>query len=140
MTPTLLQAAFFAKMQTEPFITRDTIIEIAYLVATALFILSLKWLSSPKTARHGVLAGEIGMVLAIAGTLLHHGIIEYKWIAIALVSYNGRLTQTKVDPVRIEGEAASARLMARLEGLRYEQSYSLNQIQGVRMLDEPIKP
>ena len=37
------------------------------------------------TARRGVLAGEIGMVLAIAGTLLHHGIVDYKWIAIALV-------------------------------------------------------
>lgn len=61
------------------------LIEVAYIVATALFILSLKWLSSPTTARRGVLAGEIGMVLAIAGTLLHHGIIDYKWIAIGLV-------------------------------------------------------
>jgi H+-translocating NAD(P) transhydrogenase subunit beta len=66
-------------------IPTDTIIEITYLIATALFILSLKWLSSPTTARHGVLAGEVGMVLAIAGTLLHHGIVDYKWIAIALV-------------------------------------------------------
>lgn len=59
-------------------------IEITYLIATALFILSLKWLSSPSTARRGVLAGEIGMALAIVGTLLHHG-LEYKWVAIALV-------------------------------------------------------
>ncbi|MGA8221112.1 MAG: NAD(P)(+) transhydrogenase (Re/Si-specific) subunit beta [Candidatus Acidiferrales bacterium] len=63
----------------------DHIIELAYLVATALFILSLKWLSSPATARRGVRAGEIGMFLAIAGTLLNHGIVDYKWIAIALV-------------------------------------------------------
>jgi proton-translocating NAD(P)+ transhydrogenase subunit beta len=61
------------------------IIEITYLIATALFILSLKWMSSPTTARHGVWAGELGMVLAIAGTLLNHGIVDYKWIAIALV-------------------------------------------------------
>jgi NAD(P) transhydrogenase subunit beta len=60
------------------------IIELTYLVATALFILSLKWMSAPTTARHGVWAGELGMVLAIAGTLLHHG-MDYKWIAIALV-------------------------------------------------------
>ncbi|HXO04169.1 MAG TPA: NAD(P)(+) transhydrogenase (Re/Si-specific) subunit beta [Candidatus Sulfotelmatobacter sp.] len=60
-------------------------IEITYLIATALFILSLKWMSSPTTARHGVWAGELGMVLAIAGTLLNHGIVDYKWIAIALV-------------------------------------------------------
>src|SRR6059036_876162 len=61
------------------------IIEIVYLIASALFILSLKWMSSPTTARHGVWAGELGMLLAIAGTLLHHGIIDYKWIAIGLV-------------------------------------------------------
>jgi NAD(P) transhydrogenase subunit beta len=63
----------------------ENIIEITYLIATALFILSLKWLSSPTTARRGVFAGEIGMLLAIVGTLLHHGIVEYKWILIALV-------------------------------------------------------
>jgi NAD(P) transhydrogenase subunit beta len=61
------------------------IIEIVYLVASALFILSLKWMSSPATARRGVHAGEVGMVLAIGGTLLHHGIVDYTWIAIALV-------------------------------------------------------
>ena len=63
----------------------DLIIEIAYIIATALFILSLKWLSSPTTARRGVFAGEAGMLLAIGGTLLHRGIVDYKWIAIALV-------------------------------------------------------
>ena len=42
-------------------------------------------MSSPSTARRGVLAGEAGMLLAIVGTLLHHGIVDYTWIAIALV-------------------------------------------------------
>ena len=63
----------------------NTIIEIIYLVAAALFILSLKWMSSPTTARHGVWAGELGMLLAVGGTLLHHGIVDYRWIAIGLV-------------------------------------------------------
>src|ERR1700674_2452462 len=62
-----------------------TIIEIIYLVAAALFILSLKWMSSPTTARRGVWAGELGMLLAVGGTLLHHGIVDYRWIAIGLV-------------------------------------------------------
>jgi H+-translocating NAD(P) transhydrogenase subunit beta len=62
----------------------QVIIEVLYLIASVLFILSLKWMSSPKSARHGIWAGEIGMVLAIAGTLLHHGIVDYKWIFIAL--------------------------------------------------------
>jgi len=60
-------------------------LEIAYLVATALFILSLKWLSAPTTARRGVLAGEVGMAIAIVGTLFERGIIDYRWIAIGLV-------------------------------------------------------
>src|SRR6516225_6561023 len=68
----------------QPLATQE-IIQIAYLAATVLFILSLKWLSAPTTARRGVWAGEVGMLLAIAGTLLHHGIVDYKWIAIALV-------------------------------------------------------
>src|SRR5262245_42901201 len=63
----------------------ELIIEIAYIIAAALFILSLKWLSSPASARRGVFAGEAGMLLAIVGTLLHHDIVDYKWIAIALV-------------------------------------------------------
>ncbi len=67
----------------------QTVIEVIYLIASVLFILSLKWMSSPTTARHGVWAGEIGMVLAIAGTLLHHGIVDYKWIIIALVIGSG---------------------------------------------------
>src|SRR3982075_899499 len=67
----------------------QTLIEVIYLIASALFILSLKWMSSPATARHGILAGEIGMVLAIAGTLLHHGIVDYKWVIIGLVLGSG---------------------------------------------------
>ncbi|MGA2422082.1 MAG: NAD(P)(+) transhydrogenase (Re/Si-specific) subunit beta [Candidatus Acidiferrum sp.] len=69
----------------ESFAVPQIVIEVIYLIASALFILSLRWMSSPRTARHGVLAGEVGMLLAIGGTLLHHGIIDYKWIAIALV-------------------------------------------------------
>ena len=67
------------------FAASPIVIEVTYLIASALFILSLKWLSSPTTARHGIWAGEIGMLLAIVGTLLHHGIVDYKWIFIALV-------------------------------------------------------
>ena len=63
----------------------QVVIEIVYLVASVLFILSLKWMSSPTTARHGIWAGEAGMLLAICGTLLHRGIVDYKLIAIALV-------------------------------------------------------
>src|SRR5579872_2042633 len=67
-----------------PFVT-DQAIEIIYLVSTVLFILSLKWMSAPASARHGVWAGELGMLLAIVGTLLHRGIVDYTSVLIALV-------------------------------------------------------
>src|SRR5581483_3904781 len=59
--------------------------QITYLVAAALFILSLKWLSAPTTARRGVWAGEIGMVLAILGTLVQPEIKAYHWIIVTLL-------------------------------------------------------
>src|SRR5580765_1930949 len=74
---------------TPEFAGSQYVLEIIYLIASALFILSLKWMSSPAMARHGILAGEIGMVLAIGGTLLRHGIVDYKWVIIALVLGSG---------------------------------------------------
>ncbi len=60
-------------------------VDFAYIVAVALFILSLKWLSSPATARHGVLAGEIGAAVAVVTTFFNPELVEYKWILLALV-------------------------------------------------------
>jgi len=60
-------------------------IDWAYLVAVVLFVLALKWLSSPTTARHGVLAGEIGAALAVIATLADPEVVQYKWIIIALI-------------------------------------------------------
>ena len=62
----------------------DHIIEVTYLAAGVLFILALKWLSSPRTARRGVQAGELGMLLAVAATLLRAEIVSYEWIAVGL--------------------------------------------------------
>jgi H+-translocating NAD(P) transhydrogenase subunit beta len=59
------------------------LVQYAYLVAAALFILSLKWMNSPATARRGVFAGEVGMLLAIVGTLLVNDIVNYQWILVA---------------------------------------------------------
>jgi len=63
----------------------DFVLDLCYLVSAVCFILALKWLSDPTTARRGVKAGEIGMVLAIIATLLNQEIVEYQWILIALV-------------------------------------------------------
>jgi NAD(P) transhydrogenase subunit beta len=61
----------------------ETIFPALYILAAAGFILAIKWMSSPVTARRGVIVGEIGMLLAVVGTLLRHEVINYQWILIA---------------------------------------------------------
>ena len=56
-----------------------------YIVAAASFILALKWMSSPATARRGVISGEIGMLLAVIATLLRREVVNYEWIAAGLI-------------------------------------------------------
>jgi NAD(P) transhydrogenase subunit beta len=47
----------------------DALFPALYILAAAGFILAIKWMSSPATARRGVIIGEIGMLLAVVGTL-----------------------------------------------------------------------
>jgi NAD(P) transhydrogenase subunit beta len=61
------------------------LIDSTYIIAVIGFVLSLKWLSSPVTAKHGVLAGEIAAALAVAATLCNPEIVQYKWILVALI-------------------------------------------------------
>ncbi len=61
----------------------EIILPLLYLLAAAGFILALKWMNSPATARRGVFAGEIGMLLAVVGTLLRFEVVEYQWIMVA---------------------------------------------------------
>jgi len=63
----------------------EHVTQAAYLVAAALFVFSLRWMSHPKTARRGVAAGVGGMALAVFGTLLHPEIVAFQWIAIGVV-------------------------------------------------------
>ncbi len=62
----------------------ETLLAAAYLIASVLFILGLKALNSPETARRGILLAEIGMLCAVVGTLLRHEIIQYQWILVGL--------------------------------------------------------
>ncbi|MDE2404833.1 MAG: NAD(P)(+) transhydrogenase (Re/Si-specific) subunit beta [Sphingomonadales bacterium] len=61
------------------------LVQAAYLVASGLFVLALMWMSSPKTARRGVRAGELGMLIAVCGTLLHSGVVQYDLIFVAIL-------------------------------------------------------
>ncbi len=64
---------------------REQLIQVMYLGAAVLFILGLRGLTSPSSARRGMLFAEIGMLLAIVGTLLNHEIVRYEWIIVGLV-------------------------------------------------------
>ncbi|MEN3040963.1 MAG: NAD(P)(+) transhydrogenase (Re/Si-specific) subunit beta [Bacteroidia bacterium] len=62
----------------------EGVIQIAYLLASVSFIVAIKFLGSPKTARLGNLLGAAGMLLGIIATLLYKGIVKYEWIAAGL--------------------------------------------------------
>ena len=59
---------------------RDLIITSAYLVSAALFIIGLRYLGSPATARNGNALAAGGMLLAIVVTLISEEIISYPLI------------------------------------------------------------
>ena len=59
-------------------------IELSYLLASILFILGLKGLSHPETAKRGMHLAEFGMLMAIIGTLMHQEIVNYTWIITGL--------------------------------------------------------
>ncbi len=65
---------------------RTQIIQLAYLIATALFIFALHWMNDPKTARKGVFAGVAAMLMAVVGTLVQPDIVNWGWIAVAMIA------------------------------------------------------
>jgi NAD(P) transhydrogenase subunit beta len=67
-----------------PIVTQQ-LLDAAYVIATVLFILAIKWLSSPVSSKRGVLAGEIAAALAVGATLCNPEVVQYKWIVITLI-------------------------------------------------------
>jgi NAD(P) transhydrogenase subunit beta len=63
----------------------ESFIQAAYLLAAVLFILGLRGLTAPDTARRGMNLAALGMLAAVVGTLLHHDIVRYEWIIIGVV-------------------------------------------------------
>ena len=64
---------------------QNALINLAYLVASILFIICLKGLAHPRTAVRGNLLGAIGMLLAIVVTLLDKSIISYEYIIAGMI-------------------------------------------------------
>ncbi|MCC7383616.1 MAG: NAD(P)(+) transhydrogenase (Re/Si-specific) subunit beta [Deltaproteobacteria bacterium] len=64
--------------------SREILINFAYLVAAVLFILGLKGLAHPRTAIRGNLIGAIGMLIAIVATLLDQRVIDFPMILLGM--------------------------------------------------------
>jgi NAD(P) transhydrogenase subunit beta len=65
--------------------TMNILASFFYLIASVLFILGLKLLSSPKTAQRGNVYGALGMLIAIVVTLMDQKIIDYSYILVGLI-------------------------------------------------------
>lgn len=59
-------------------------IQLAYLAASALFILGLKKLGSPATARNGNRLAALGMLIAIVATLVDRAVLSYDLVLVGL--------------------------------------------------------
>ena len=67
----------------------ENLTALAYLVASILFIMALRGLSSPETARSGNVYGMAGMAIAVITTVIDPEVVSYLWIVIALVIGGG---------------------------------------------------
>jgi len=66
-------------------VSRALFVEATYLAASVFFILGLRSLTRPDSARRGMQQAAIGMLLAVVGTLVNREIVEYHWIFAGLV-------------------------------------------------------
>src|SRR5215472_10960627 len=63
---------------------REIFTQASYLIASVLFILGLRSLTHPDSARRGMQQAAVGMLLAIIGTLVQAQIVRYDWIIAGL--------------------------------------------------------
>jgi H+-translocating NAD(P) transhydrogenase subunit beta len=62
------------------------IVQLAYLVATVLFIFALHWMNAPATARKAVYAGVVAMSIAILATWAQPEVVHHGWIVLAIIA------------------------------------------------------
>jgi proton-translocating NAD(P)+ transhydrogenase subunit beta len=62
------------------------VVQLAYLVATILFIFALHWMNTPATARKAVYAGVLAMSIAILATWAQPEVVHHGWIVIAIIA------------------------------------------------------
>jgi NAD(P) transhydrogenase subunit beta len=64
---------------------RDIVIPLLYLASGTLFILGLRGMAHPRSARQGLLLTVVGMAAAVVGTLVNKEIVDFRWILLAVV-------------------------------------------------------
>jgi H+-translocating NAD(P) transhydrogenase subunit beta len=62
------------------------LVQLAYLLATVLFIFALHWMNTPATARKAVYAGVVAMAIAILATWAQPEVVHHGWIILAIVA------------------------------------------------------
>ncbi len=108
----------------------DTAIQLAYLAAAFLFIVALRALGRPDTARRGMRLAASGMAIAVSATLLDARILSYEWLVVgavagAAVGYPlGMWVPMTAMPQRIAFSHALGALAATLVGIG-EYHYAL---------------
>ncbi|HTW87937.1 MAG TPA: NAD(P)(+) transhydrogenase (Re/Si-specific) subunit beta [Candidatus Binataceae bacterium] len=117
---------------------RDTIVLTAYFVSSVLFILGVKSLTHPDTARRGMQMAALGMLVAIVGTLFLHEIVTFRWIIIGLIVGSiigyplGMWVPMTAMPERIAISHTFGSLAASLVGIaEYYNAYQLAGGNGV---------
>lgn len=77
----------------------STGIELTYLLAASLFIVGLKRLGSPATARQGNILASVGMLAAVVATLLNQNVLNYEMILVGIIigSLIGAIAARKVE-------------------------------------------
>src|SRR5712671_5598916 len=102
---------------------KDTLIQLAYLLAACLFLIALRALGKPDTARRGMQLAAFGMAVGIAATLLNAHIVSFEWILVgsvigAVAGYPlGKWVPMTAMPQRIALSHALGALAATLVGI-----------------------
>lgn len=115
---------------------RTLFIQVAYIGASILFILGLRSLTRPDKARRGMQQAAVGMLLAIAGTLVNHQILDYKWIILGMaiggaIGYPlGMRVPMTAMPQRIALALSFSALAATLVGIA-EYYTSVRTVEGI---------
>ncbi|WP_053847030.1 NAD(P)(+) transhydrogenase (Re/Si-specific) subunit beta [Streptomyces sp. NRRL B-24085] len=125
---------------------RDLVIPLLYLVSGTLFIVGLRGLTHPRSARRGLLLAVLGMAAAVVGTLLHEEIVDFRWILPAVVAGSliggamAKYMPMTAMPERIALSHAFGALAAALVGTAeyYDRAQSLSTFVATALMCEVL--